>query len=145
MRAEASRQAHDGHAFLDSDPEPPSEDAVGDVLLRLRAQGVHVEVIRLEGDIVGILAVRPELADVASQLLRLGPDSDLRNCPLDILGLPKRLFGLLDDAGLATVGDILECSREQLLSLHGIGPASVETITNALRDLGLDLTGHGVH
>jgi carbon monoxide dehydrogenase subunit G len=68
---------------------------------------------------------------------------------LESLNLPVRTYNGLRRTGIHTVDDLASQTREQLLGIEGIGPASVEEIRQKLADRGLTLkdspvSGNGV-
>jgi len=76
-------------------------------------------------------------------------EGDLDQSSLESLVLPVRTYNGLRRTGIHTVDDLASQTREQLLAIDGIGPASVEEIKQKLADRGLTLTdspvsGNGV-
>ena len=76
-------------------------------------------------------------------------EGDLDQSSLESLTLPVRTYNGLRRTGIHTVDDLASQTREQLLAIDGIGPASVEEIRQKLADRGLTLTdspvsGNGV-
>jgi uncharacterized protein len=76
-------------------------------------------------------------------------EGDLDRSSLESLVLPVRTYNGLRRTGIHTVDDLTSQTREQLLAIEGIGPASVEEIKQKLADRGLTLTdspvsGNGV-
>jgi carbon monoxide dehydrogenase subunit G len=76
------------------------------------------------------------------------PEGDL-NVPVGELNLSIRSYNSLVREGIHTVGDLAARTREQLLAIENIGPASVEEIRQKLADRGLALSespvsGNGV-
>jgi carbon monoxide dehydrogenase subunit G len=68
---------------------------------------------------------------------------------LESLNLPVRTYNGLRRTGIHTVDDLASQTREQLLGIEGIGPASVEEIRQKLADRGLTLkdspvSGNGI-
>jgi hypothetical protein len=57
------------------------------------------------------------------------------------IGCRRGIYPLFD-IGVKTVGDLVEKSREDLLTLSGIGAAKVDRIETILARLGLALTRH---
>jgi large subunit ribosomal protein L21 len=55
---------------------------------------------------------------------------------LEELGLPARLASALKDAGLGSARDLHKAGDEQLLSIRGVGPKSVEQVRVALKEKG---------
>ena len=51
------------------------------------------------------------------------------------LGLPVRTTNCLDDYGITTVGDLLKCSREELLRVPNFGEKTLEEVLKALEKL----------
>jgi hypothetical protein len=75
-------------------------------------------------------------------------ESDLAR-PVEELNLSLRAYNSLRREGIHTVGDLAAKTREDLLAIDHIGPASVEEIRQKLADRGLTLsdspaTGNGV-
>ncbi len=69
--------------------------------------------------------------------------------PIEELNLSLRSYNSLRREGIHTVGDLAAKSREELLAIDNIGPASVEEIRQRLADRGLALSespvsGNGV-
>jgi carbon monoxide dehydrogenase subunit G len=115
-------------------------------------RGVMAEV---GGKLIGIFA--SNLADMlaAEPAPGSGGDSadeqegDLDQSSLETLVLPVRTYNGLRRTGIHTVDDLASQTREQLLGIEGIGPASVEEIRQKLADRGLTLrespvSGNGV-
>jgi uncharacterized protein len=114
-------------------------------------RGVMAEV---GGKLVGIFAAN--LAD----MLAAGPEQPSVEGPadepegglsqsLESLSLPVRTYNGLRRTGIHTVDDLASQTREQLLGIEGIGPASVEEIRQKLADRGLTLkdspvSGNGI-
>jgi carbon monoxide dehydrogenase subunit G len=76
-------------------------------------------------------------------------EGDLDQRSLESLTLPVRTYNGLRRTGIHTVDDLASQTREQLLAIEGIGPASVEEIRQKLADRGLTLrespvSGNGV-
>ncbi len=76
-------------------------------------------------------------------------EGDLDQRSLESLDLPVRTYNGLRRTGIHTVDDLASQTREQLLAIEGIGPASVEEIRQKLADRGLTLrespvSGNGV-
>src|ERR1700728_1511569 len=76
-------------------------------------------------------------------------EGDLDQRSLESLVLPVRTYNGLRRTGIHTVDDLAAQTREQLLAIEGIGPASVEEIRQKLADRGLTLrespfSGNGV-
>ena len=106
-------------------------------------RGVMAEV---GGKLIGIFA--SNLADMlaaepAQQADEGGADGDqegdLDQSSLESLNLPVRTYNGLRRTGIHTVDDLASQTREQLLAIEGIGPASVEEIRQKLADRGLTL------
>lgn len=116
-------------------------------------RGVMAEV---GGKLIGIFA--SNLADMLSAEPAQPADEgsadgeqegDLDQRSLESLVLPVRTYNGLRRTGIHTVDDLASQTREQLLAIEGIGPASVEEIRQKLADRGLTLTdspvsGNGV-
>jgi carbon monoxide dehydrogenase subunit G len=66
-------------------------------------------------------------------------EGDLDQRSLESLVLPVRTYNGLRRTGIHTVDDLASQTREQLLAIEGIGPASVEEIRQKLADRGLTL------
>ena len=64
------------------------------------------------------------------------PESAYLGITLVDAGLNKRTVRALDDAGLRTVGDVVQFGPTRLEGVKGIGPASVISIREALTDRG---------
>jgi carbon monoxide dehydrogenase subunit G len=60
--------------------------------------------------------------------------------PIEELNLSLRSYNSLRREGIHTVGDLAARTREQLLAIDNIGPASVEEIRQKLADRGLALS-----
>jgi carbon monoxide dehydrogenase subunit G len=70
-----------------------------------------------------------------------GPGQADLGASVDELGLPTRAASSLHREGIATIGELVARSDDQLLAIDGIGPASVVDIKARLADRGLEL-GH---
>jgi carbon monoxide dehydrogenase subunit G len=66
------------------------------------------------------------------------PAADL-GAPLEGLNLPVRAASSLSREGIVTVGQLAAKTRDELLTIDGIGPASVEEIKARLSERGLAL------
>jgi hypothetical protein len=116
-------------------------------------RGVMAEV---GGKLIGIFAsnlAEMLAADSAQPADEGGADGeqegDLDQRSLESLVLPVRTYNGLRRTGIHTVDDLASQTREQLLAIEGIGPASVEEIRQKLADRGLTLrespvSGNGV-
>ena len=116
-------------------------------------RGVMAEV---GGKLIGIFAsnLAEMLASEPAQPTEEGSaggeqEGDLDQGSLESLVLPVRTYNGLRRTGIHTVDDLASQTREQLLAIDGIGPASVEEIKQKLADRGLTLTdspvsGNGV-
>jgi uncharacterized protein len=115
-------------------------------------RGVMAEV---GGKLIGIFA--SNLADMlAAEPVQTSDEGaadeqegDLDQSSLESLILPVRTYNGLRRTGIHTVDDLASQTREQLLGIEGIGPASVEEIRQKLADRGLTLrdspvSGNGV-
>jgi uncharacterized protein len=115
-------------------------------------RGVMAEV---GGKLIGIFA--SNLADMLAAEPAASSDEspadeqegDLDQRSLESLILPVRTYNGLRRTGIHTVDDLALQTREQLLAIDGIGPASVEEIKQKLADRGLTLkdspvSGNGV-
>jgi DNA-directed RNA polymerase alpha subunit len=58
----------------------------------------------------------------------------------DLPKLSRPATRALDNAGIKTLEDLAKLSRNELLALHGVGPASLPTIQTAMKAAGLDFT-----
>ena len=67
------------------------------------------------------------------------PPEDGLAQPIEELNLSLRSYNSLHREGINTVGELAAKTREQLLAIDHIGPASVEEIRQKLADLGLTL------
>ena len=103
-------------------------------------RGVMAEV---GGKLIGIFA--SNLADMLSadqQPASEGSGDDQEGDlvqPIEELGLSLRSYNSLRREGVHTVGDLSAQTREDLLAIDHIGPASVEEIKQKLADRGLTL------
>jgi carbon monoxide dehydrogenase subunit G len=115
-------------------------------------RGVMAEV---GGKLIGIFAsnLADMLAAEPAQSSDEAPggeqEGDLDQASLEGLTLPVRTYNGLRRTGIHTVDDLASQTREQLLAIDGIGPASVEEIRQKLADRGLTLrdspvSGNGV-
>jgi uncharacterized protein len=116
-------------------------------------RGVMAEV---GGKLIGIFAsnlAEMLAAEPAQPADEGGADGEQEGDPdqssLESLVLPVRTYNGLRRTGIHTVDDLASRTREQLLAIDGIGPASVEEIKQKLADRGLTLTdspvsGNGV-
>ncbi len=118
-------------------------------------RGVMAEV---GGKLIGIFAAN--LADMLAAEPAAEPAESSGESPageqegdlsqsLESLNLPVRTYNGLRRTGIHTVDDLASQTREQLLGIEGIGPASVEEIRQKLADRGLTLkdspvSGNGI-
>ncbi len=52
------------------------------------------------------------------------------------IGLPVRTTNCLDEQGISTVGELLRCTREDLLAVPNFGEKTLEEVYKALEKLG---------
>ncbi|MBR4976424.1 MAG: DNA-directed RNA polymerase subunit alpha [Thermoguttaceae bacterium] len=52
------------------------------------------------------------------------------------IGLSVRTTNCLDEQGISTVGELLKCTRADLLSIPNFGEKTLEEVFNALEKLG---------
>jgi carbon monoxide dehydrogenase subunit G len=106
-------------------------------------RGVMAEV---GGKLIGVFA--SNLADMlaAEQAAEPAPQGEPEAAPvgeaqpIDELNLSVRSYNSLRREGIHTVGDLAAKTREDLLAIDHIGPASVEEIRQKLADLGMTLS-----
>lgn len=106
-------------------------------------RGVMAEV---GGKLIGVFA--SNLADMlaAEQVAEPSPQGEPEHAPvgeaqpIDELNLSVRSYNSLRREGIHTVGDLAAKTREELLAIDHIGPASVEEIRQKLADLGMTLS-----
>jgi carbon monoxide dehydrogenase subunit G len=86
-------------------------------------------------DMLGADAAQQPAAEPAQ-----APAGPAAGQPIESLNLSVRSYNSLRREGIHTVGDLASRTREQLLAIDNIGPASVEEIRQKLADLGLALS-----
>lgn len=59
--------------------------------------------------------------------------------PLGELGFDVRLCNLLKEAGVVTLGDLLEKTREEITDIHGFGEKTLAKLEQRLQELGYQL------
>ena len=52
------------------------------------------------------------------------------------MGLPVRTTNCLDEHGISTIGDLLKCTREELIAVPNFGEKTLEEVYKALEKLG---------
>ncbi len=52
------------------------------------------------------------------------------------MGLPVRTTNCLDEQGITTIGDLLRCTREELLAVPNFGEKTLEEVYKALEKFG---------
>ncbi|MGL6196006.1 MAG: DNA-directed RNA polymerase subunit alpha C-terminal domain-containing protein [Thermoguttaceae bacterium] len=52
------------------------------------------------------------------------------------MGLPVRTTNCLDEQGISTIGDLLNCTRDDLLAVPNFGEKTLEDVYTALEKLG---------
>ena len=52
------------------------------------------------------------------------------------MGLPVRTTNCLDEYGISTIGDLLKCTREELIAVPNFGEKTLEEVFKALEKLG---------
>ncbi len=57
------------------------------------------------------------------------------------IGLAVRTTNCLEDRGIFTVHDLLQCRREDLLSISNFGEKTLEEVYQALENIGFSRTG----
>lgn len=63
----------------------------------------------------------------------------LMGAPVRVLAVTTRTYNALVNAGIRTVGDLVQRQPRDLLTLRGIGPVSLADINQSLADFGLSL------
>ncbi len=58
------------------------------------------------------------------------------------IGLSVRTTNCLEDRGIFTVRDLLNCTRDQLLSISNFGEKTLEEVYQALEAIGFYRPGH---
>ncbi len=59
--------------------------------------------------------------------------------PVSELNVPQRVINFLQEAGIKTVGDVIEYGPVKLLEIKGLGKKSIAKISEALKELGVSL------
>jgi DNA-directed RNA polymerase subunit alpha len=59
------------------------------------------------------------------------------------IGLSVRTTNCLEEKGIFTVSDLLNCTREDLLSISNFGEKTLEEVYQALETVGFYRQGHG--
>ncbi len=67
----------------------------------------------------------------------LALSEEQRHMPISELGLSIRTYNALRRTGIATVGQLLELTEEEILSLRNFGPKSYEELRQRLQELGI--------
>jgi N utilization substance protein A len=87
--------------------------------------------IGMKIEIKGESEVKGEVAEALSRMLQA---SRRRSIPLtDVDGIGEKTAGKLAEAGITTVGDVLDKSVEELAEIPGLGEKSAEKILEAAR------------
>jgi N utilization substance protein A len=87
--------------------------------------------IGMKIEIKGESEVKGEVAEALSRMLQA---SRRRSIPLtDVDGIGEKTAGKLAEAGITTVGDVLDKSAEELAEIPGLGEKSAEKILEAAR------------
>lgn len=81
--------------------------------------------------------------DAADEGAQSFVSSEQFELPLESLKLPPRIFNCLRRNNINKVGDLLEKTESELLSLRKLGQKSVEEVKQCLEDLGLSLRSEG--
>ncbi len=55
------------------------------------------------------------------------------------LGLTPRVFAVIDEAGIRTLGGLVRKREEDLLAIQGLGQKGVQEIKKVLHDRGISL------
>lgn len=71
------------------------------------------------------------------QLLRLSISSEQYNMPVEQMGLSVRTMNCLRRGNIATVGQLMEKTDEELMSLRSFGQKSLDEVKNKLSEMGL--------
>jgi carbon monoxide dehydrogenase subunit G len=106
-------------------------------------RGVMAEV---GGKLIGIFASNLAGMLAAEQAAEPAPQGEPEHAPvgeaqpIEELNLSVRSYNSLRREGIHTVGDLAAKTREDLLAIDHIGPASVEEIRQKLADLGMTLS-----
>lgn len=112
---------------------------VGGKLLNIFAHNLAATLAEPDGQAAAADAAEAAEAGAETEPHPAGqPASDL-TASVDDLKLPARATATLHREGIATIGDLVAKTGDELLAIDGIGPASVTEITAKLADRGLAL------
>lgn len=64
-------------------------------------------------------------------------NNDLMNVPMEILNPSERLSNVLHYNSLTTIGNVLECTRKELLRIKNMGQGKVDELCNLLKKVGV--------
>lgn len=78
----------------------------------------------------------PEVTDEAAQSVA-EPDTDVLKTRIETLDLSTRTQNSLEEANIRTVGGLVRKRKDDILALDGMGPKSVEEITDVLTAMNL--------
>lgn len=126
------------HIFIETDgtitPREALEKSVSIMIHQLQAIiGFKEEVIDLSQPIV--FGAEPK--NVSSK--KTEDDTELLKMRTEDLGLPARIFAVIDEAGIRTLGGLVRKREEDLLAIQGLGQKGVHEIKKALSEKGLTL------
>jgi DNA-directed RNA polymerase subunit alpha len=93
------------------------------------------------GDLIGLfneLVEGPMIGEETAEAATAGPRVDNEK-PIEQLELSVRALNCLKREGIHTLGDLLECTREDLMDIRNFGEKSVVEVVDKLSEMGLNL------
>lgn len=87
----------------------------------------------------------PAYAGEAEKGPAAGVPAELYEAPLERLGLSPRVFNCLRRNKISQVGQLLEMSEQELLSMKKLGRKSLEELEQRVEEMGLTLKSRGEH
>ena len=76
----------------------------------------------------------PKISATARHAINLGIDREASIAELELLGLPQRTIGMLEDSRLQiiTLAELLKHSQEELLQIENLGERTIREIFDCL-------------
>ncbi len=84
---------------------------------------------------------QPTSSDASDKVVNSSPlSNDLLNLTIDELDLPTRIYNSLRNGGIETVGQLIQTSKRDIISMRNMGGKSISVIEEKLAEKGVTLT-----
>lgn len=81
-----------------------------------------------------------EVSESEKTAISSGVPEDVLKMTIDELDLPTRIYNSLRNAGIETIGDMLNTPKKELMNYRNLGAKSLSIIEDSLKDRGVSLT-----